>query len=130
MLRKIERYQQAAGQFYPWERRPNPPLAPTLPLKNYTGTYRHPAYNNVTIFLEDGDLHINRQDAAWKVRVDFDHITGDYFMAYIDSTTAPGLVFREAVPAEFKVGSDGVSKSFGIIAEPEMNGEKIWFDRM
>jgi hypothetical protein len=75
-------------------------------------------------------LHINRQDAVWKVWLDIEHITGDYFIAYLDSTTAPGLVFREAAPAEFKVGSDGVSRLFGIIVEPAMGGEKIWFERM
>ncbi len=52
-------------------------------------------------------------------------------MAYIDSTTAPGLIFREAVAAEFVIGSDGVAKKFGLAAEPEMGSEgRIWFDRI
>ena len=126
----METYNNALWKFYPFESRPNPPLTPTLPLQNYTGTYRHPAYQNITIFLEDNDLHANREDAVWKVRLDIEHVTGDYFMAYIDSITAPGLVFKAAVPAEFRIGSDGVSKSFGIAAEVEMNGKKIWFERI
>ena len=65
-------------------------------------------------------MHINRQDATLKVKLDLEHVSGDYFMAYIDSTLAPGLVFKEATPAEFVVGGDGVSKSFGIAPQPEM----------
>jgi hypothetical protein len=66
-----------------------------------------------------------------KVKLDLEHVSGDYFMAYIDSTLAPGLAFQEAAPAEFVVGSDGVSKSFGIAAQPEMRiGARIQFTRI
>jgi hypothetical protein len=116
--RLIERYNGAKEKFYPDI--PNPPIPHTLPLENYTGTYYNPGYRNVTIFEKDGALHINRQDATLKVKLDLEHVSGDYFMAYIDSTLAPGLVFKEAVPAEFVVGSNGVSKSFGIATQPEM----------
>lgn len=52
-------------------------------------------------------------------------------MAYIDSATAPGLIFRKAVAAEFLVGVDGIARKFGIAAEPEMGVEaRIWFERV
>jgi hypothetical protein len=52
-------------------------------------------------------------------------------MAYMDSTTAPGLIFKEATPAEFKVGADGISQVFGINAEPEMGPKgRISFQRI
>jgi len=47
---------------------PNPRLAPTLPLLNYTGTYYNPGYQNITIFLKDGILAANRTDAAVSAR--------------------------------------------------------------
>lgn len=43
---------------------PNPTLAPTLPLLNYAGTYHHPGYQNITIFLKDGALAANRTDTT------------------------------------------------------------------
>lgn len=85
----------------------------------------------MTLSLKDDRLFINRSDHAWKIGLDLEHISGDHFMAYADSLTAPGLVFREAVPAEFKVGGDGVSSSFGIMVEPRMGMDsRIWFDRI
>jgi hypothetical protein len=81
--------------------------------------------------LKDGKLRADRADATWKLHLDLEYVSGDYFMAYIDSTTAPGLIFREAVAAEFVIGSDGVAKKFGLAAEPEMGSEgRIWFDRI
>jgi hypothetical protein len=125
----IERNKNAKNQYY--SDIPNPPIPHTLPLANYTGTYYNPGYRNVTIFEKDGALHIDRQDVTLKVKLDLEHVSGDYFMAYIDSTLAPGLVFQEAAPAGFVVGSDGVSKSFGIATQPEMRiGARIQFTRI
>jgi len=68
--------------------------------------------------------------SQWRVLLDFEHVSGDHFMTFIDSATAPGLIFKEARPAEFVVGSDGISKKFGIAAEPSMGiDKKIWFER-
>jgi hypothetical protein len=80
--------------------------------------------------LKDDQLFINRSDHSWKIAVDLEHISGDHFMFYADSLTAPGLIFKDAGPAEFKVGGDGISKAFGMLAEPSMGLEKIWFDRI
>jgi len=51
-------------------------------------------------------------------------------MAYLDSSTAPGLIFKQAIPAEFVIGSDGVVQKFGIAHEEAMGSEKIWFERV
>lgn len=126
---KEERYQNASKTFYPSV--PDPPIAASLPLENYTGIYYNHGYHNMTVSLKDDQLFVNRSDHAWKIGVDLEHVSGDHFMAYVDSLTAPGLVFREAVPAEFKVGADGVSNSFGILAAYEMGpNSRIWFDRI
>lgn len=58
--RNNERYEKALENFYP----NSPRIAPTLPLANYTGTYFHPAYHNLTIMLKDGALAANRSDSA------------------------------------------------------------------
>ena len=68
---------------------------------------------------------------TWKQRLDFKHVSGDYFMVYTDSTTAPGSVHQDVMPAEFRVGGDGVVKSLGIALASEMGKEgRIWFERV
>ena len=85
----------------------------------------------MTIVLRDDHLFINRSDASWKMCIDLEHVSGDRFMAYIDSSTAPGIIFKQAVPAEFIVGADGASSSFGVLAEKEMGpNSRIWFNRL
>jgi hypothetical protein len=58
-------------------------------------------------------------------------MSGDFFMAHIDSTTAPGFAFQQATAAEFHVGANGIPKTFGLAAEPEMGlSGRIFFDRI
>jgi hypothetical protein len=129
MQKSEEEYKNTWRQVYP--NIPEPPLPTTLPLRSYTGTYFHPAYNNITLELKDDALYSNRQDATLKLEFRLEHISGDYFMAYADSTEAPGSVFKAAAPAEFKVSSDGISKTLGLAAEPEMGPQgRIWFERV
>lgn len=129
LKQRADEYDNATQIFYP--NIPYPPLPATLPLANYTGTYFHPAYRNLTIYVKDDILHADRLDASWQIAVDFKHVSGDYFMAFADSVNAPGFIFKGALPAEFKVGSDGVSKSFGIALEGEMGLDaRIWFERI
>ncbi|TAQ87178.1 hypothetical protein B7494_g4491 [Chlorociboria aeruginascens] len=126
---EAEQYKNALQIFYP--NIPNPPLPHTVPLSHYEGTYFHPAYHSLTLALKDGRLHIDRDDATWKIVCDLEHVSGEYFMAYIDSSTAPGSVFKHAAPAEFRIASDGTPNAFGVMAEPQMGIEgRIWFDRI
>lgn len=129
MQQTAKDYENTRKEAYPSI--PNPPLPTTLPLTEYAGTYFNPAYNNITLELKDGALYANRQDAVLKLDFRFEHISGDYFMTYADSPEAPGIEFKVAAPAEFKVGPDGVSKAFGLAAEPEMGPQgRIWFERV
>jgi hypothetical protein len=129
LKRQNEKYEKAKERFYPSV--PSPPLPATLPLQNYTGIYSHPAYHNINLVFKDGKLHLNRGNASWKLIFDLEHVSGDYFLAHIDSKTAPGLIFKSAAPAEFVIGSDGTPKSFGFAAAEEMGPEgRIWFERI
>ena len=74
---------------------------------------------------------MSRTDAVLKLKFKLEHISGDYFMAYGDSPEAPGTEFKVAAAAEFKVNSEGISKSFGLAAEPQMGPHgRIWFERV
>jgi hypothetical protein len=129
MQKSVEEYKNGWKGAYP--NIPNPRLPTTLPVQNYTGTYFNPGYNNITIEIKDGALYANRSDATLKVELTLEHISGDYFMAYADSTEAPGLPFKVAAPAEFEISPEGISKTLGLAAEPEMGKDgRIWFERL
>jgi hypothetical protein len=111
-------------------------------MANYTGTYFHPAYHNLTINIGPSSnslspttsipeqLYLSRS-TSWEIAASLTHISGDYFMCYLDSTRAPGLIFKSAIPSEFIVGADGIARKFGIAAEEEMGKEgRIWFERI
>lgn len=124
-----EKYENAARIFYPSI--PSPPLPLSRPLAKYAGTYFNPGYKNVTLVVQDGRLHCDRAEGTWQLVWDLEHVTGEHFLAHIDSATAPGLVFKQATAAEFVLGSDGVVRRFGIAGESEMGREaRIWFDRL
>ncbi|RDW94512.1 hypothetical protein BP5796_00275 [Coleophoma crateriformis] len=126
----IEDYNNATSIYYP--HLPSPKLPLTLPIAAYTGTYHNAGYQNMTVTLtSEGSLHIDRTNATWKMLVDLEHVSGDYFIARLDSSVAPGSLFKEAVAAEFRIGSDGVPVEFGLAAEPMMGKEgRIWFKRI
>ncbi|KAM3071256.1 hypothetical protein ACMFMF_007729 [Clarireedia jacksonii] len=121
-------YKNAVSRHYP--NIPKPALPASLPIANYTGTYFHPAYRNATITFSNDVLKIDRSEQQlWKIAGEIKHISGDFFMAYVDSTMAPKSAFMGALPAEFRVDENGIAKSFGILVEGAMK-EKIWFERV
>lgn len=87
----------------------------------------------MTFILRHSKLYAFR-NVTWETiatEIVLEHASGDYFTAYIDSATAPGGKFREAVPAEFLISSEGVVSKFGIAAEPQMGiYGRIWFERI
>jgi hypothetical protein len=66
-MRFIQFHRSDTPSFYP--DLPSPRLPPTLPLANYTGTYHHPGYQNITIFLKDGALAANRTDITVSMEI-------------------------------------------------------------
>lgn len=124
-----QKYANATQLYYPHI--PSPPLPLSLPLDRYAGTYFNAGYKNMTLAVRDGQLHCDRMDGAWQFVLDLEHVTGEHFLARIDSATAPGLVLKEATAVEFVLGADGVVRRFGIAADSEMGREgRIWFDRI
>jgi len=98
-------------------------------LLNYTGTYFHLAWRNLTLVLQDDALFINRTDAVWKMTIHLTHVSGDHFMGFVNKNTgAP--TFRQALPMQFQVGSNGVVKKLGVAGEKSMGEEMLWFSRV
>lgn len=125
-----ELYSNATARFYP--SLPRPTHDASIPLIAFEGTYNNGGYGNMTIFMNAtrGALQINRFDATWKVELELEHVSGDFFIASLDSVAAPGHIFKERFPAEFVVGADGRPEKFGVRIEPSLGDEKIWFERV
>ncbi|KAH8665971.1 beta-lactamase/transpeptidase-like protein [Tricladium varicosporioides] len=139
-------YENARNRLYP--NTPNPPLPPALPISSYTGTFYHPAYHNLTIALPfasapfshiSNKLHISRLNAAWKLQMNLVHVSGEFWLSYIDSTVAPGGIFKQVVPMEFRISSEGVVREVGMDWAGENGGVgpagggdagRVWFTRI
>jgi hypothetical protein len=105
---------KAMDKYYP--NRADPPLARILPLNKYLGTYHHPAYQNITLTLteESGDgTHPKRElrsaqtDFVWKVIYEFEHVSGEYWLVFINMQNTPNGFFQQYGKAEFKLGVSG-----------------------
>lgn len=124
---RLDVYNSAKDTYYP-QTLDFRPLS--LELARYAGTYYNPGYRNCTIYYKNGQLQIDR-NYSFHVHADLEHVTGDYFMAYIDSTSTPDTLFQKAVAAEFVVGPDGAARKFGIAIEATMGTDgRIWFERI
>ena len=117
----------------------------SLPLQNYTGTYRNEGYYDITITLvaQPDQQQPHQQphlrsiiDRAWPYTFDLIHVSGEYFvakgqMSSPDGETDPTDPLEvQIAKAEFRLGEDGEIAAVGAAVEPEMKGEKIWFRRV
>ncbi|KAL9601803.1 MAG: hypothetical protein Q9219_002293 [cf. Caloplaca sp. 3 TL-2023] len=119
----------------------------SLPLEKYTGIYHNAGYRNLTITLSPPSPSSSTPEAGKHLRslitgimpfrFTFEHVSGEFFliigqpdipgMEGID-TTAPWQILL--LKAEFRIGQDGEVAEVGVDMEPQMGGEKIWFDRV
>lgn len=125
----------AKSNFYPSI--PSPPLPLSLPLSAYEGTYHHPAYHNMTVVVaaspndDNSTFTIDRSNQTIAMSISLKHVSGEFFLAYVESTkTAGTLALEDAYPAQFKLRKDGTVGAYGARIELTMEEELIWFDRI
>jgi hypothetical protein len=131
-VKNKEKWLSSAKQRY-YPHLPVPALSLSLGLAQYTATYYHPGYRNITIELAPSSstrLSFTRTDSTWKYHAELEHVSGDFFLGQLDMLNAPNIMFREAFPAEFRLGPDAKVTMFGALLEPAMGDEKIWFTRI
>jgi hypothetical protein len=124
---------------------PDPPLPPSAELAAFTGLYTHPAYPLLNITDSDhhcaGDLlpplsnctkpaklcitSLFEQGSKIYSPIELMHVSGDFWALGWESIGMPQLTM-----AEFRLGPDGYAQSVGILMEPTMKGEFIWWDRI
>ena len=133
--------QTGRERLYP--RVPTKPLPSSLPLEAYSGLYNHPGYQNLTLKLAKPSdnlpladptskiLHADALDRTWASVLDFEHVSGEYFLMYTSSPKMDGTTSLEgAVKAEFRLGASGRVEALGIAMEPEMGDDKIWYKKL
>ncbi|KAJ5225737.1 hypothetical protein N7468_006962 [Penicillium chermesinum] len=110
--------------------RPPVVLPPALPLAAYAGTYYHPGYRCVTVYLSsEGVLRAGRRDMTWPEQITLQHVTGEHFLMLSNHNEDFGAFCPEVYDAEFRVSVEGRPWALGISWERAMGGEKIWFER-
>ncbi|KAI1141810.1 beta-lactamase/transpeptidase-like protein [Hypoxylon sp. FL0543] len=120
--RQLKLPETAVDDLYP--ERADPPLPRALPLEEYIGVYSHPAYQNITLELLDGDVVTPTDDQAkmrgrrgelkavrdnmeWQMTFEYIHVSGEFWAVIIDMLNTPNMVTAQLARAEFVVGIKG-----------------------
>jgi len=127
---------------------PSPIVPLTLPLPSYAGTYQHPAYKSLTIYLDLSELSnslpstkLSTKATTYQLRADrsqnilheqltFEHVSGEFFVAKSKHLEDFGALFDDVYPVEFRIGADGRVTAVGVGWEESMGKEKIWLQRV
>ncbi len=118
-------------------------MPPTFPLSSYTGTYHHPGYKTLTIYLAPPDplsnasinartytLRADRSETILCEQLTFEHVSGEFFIAKSKHLEDFGVLFDDVYPVVFRIGPDGRVVAVGIRWEESMGEEKIWMQRV
>ncbi|RHZ52915.1 uncharacterized protein CDV56_105763 [Aspergillus thermomutatus] len=125
--RSIKTMKEAKRRLYP--SLPSQPLPPSLSLELYAGVYAHPGYGSFELLLdEDRKLYADLPDRAIVTRLELEHASGDFFVGklYSPGGGGDGVTFFQV---EFSIDSRAQVERVGLDLEPELRGDKIWFDR-
>lgn len=119
-------YTHAVDVVYP--NRQDPASPPTLAVSEFAGTYYDPGYGNITLCEKphpdkpgESILVAHRPEATWNYSMRFNHVTGDYWIVYLDASIWAGVRFGEFVAAKFELGADGKASGVEITWEGRMD---------
>ncbi|KAL8827756.1 MAG: hypothetical protein Q9191_002995 [Dirinaria sp. TL-2023a] len=130
----------------------------SLPLEAYTGLYSNPGYHNITIGIASRSsdsplgsftqsiLGVSNNRASkylksslshtWSTILEFEHVSGEFFiirgywdvgLKHIDYSDPFSI---NTYKAEFRIGENGKVSELGVLLEPSMGEEKIWFRKL
>jgi hypothetical protein len=124
-------------------------LPATLPIERYAGTYYNSGYQNITLTLTQRDGHIEttgpsgertlrlraeQPDHTWPRSILFEHVSGEFWVAYVKLLTGPGTkLLWEYASVQFKLAPNGMASQIGIEWRDMMTGivdGVIWYDRV
>ncbi|OQE37330.1 hypothetical protein PENCOP_c010G00371 [Penicillium coprophilum] len=105
---------------------PNPPVPCALHISKYAGIYKNSMGLTITIDLTSRGLMADLRDRVIPCEIYIVHASGEHFVGRIHNS---GLNLLPPFPVEFYIGATGVVRKVGLLLEPALKGEKIWFDR-
>lgn len=126
MAEALEKPDTAMEEYFP--HRAQPPVSRALPLSAYTGTYHNPGYQSLVIQQSDNDetttisrrrvlrkgegsgrreLFAAHHDRVWKMDFEFEHVSGEHWLVYIDFKNTPNRLMHQYSKAQFRIGYDG-----------------------
>ncbi|KAJ5334965.1 hypothetical protein N7452_007368 [Penicillium brevicompactum] len=108
-------------------RLPDPPILHSLLLIKYTGTYLHRSEAMIDLRIESGCLVADLQDRVIPCELSISHASGEFFIGRIYRT---GLDLLPPFMVEFCLDSAGKVTKMGLLIEPDINEQKIWFERL
>ena len=103
-------------------------LPHSLPLGSYAGSYWHPAYKEFVIEHQDGILKSKWRRSSLEFEVKIQHVTGEFFFCIGYPVWDPED--PQYAPAEFKINAGGQVAELGVLFEPAMAPDKIWFTKV
>lgn len=125
--RSIKTMEEAKRRLYPGL--PSLPLPPSLSLETYAGVYTHPGYGSFELLLDEGrKLYADLPDRAIVTRLELEHASGDFFVGKLYSPGGGGDAVN-FFQVEFSIDYKADVKRVGLDLEPELRGNKIWFER-
>lgn len=139
LLKKELRLRNSIQTLYP--DLPKERIPPTLPLESYIGKYYDPGYGTLELKLvnvssinnpddmikSDQVLHVEVRNRSWEHDVEIEHVNGEHFVVWIHSPLKGQILFTNATSGEFRIGSNGKVSMFGVVYDPQMGENKIWF---
>lgn len=109
-------------------------------MDKYAGTYYHPAYQYINLRVAESShsnskstikLVADRPDVTWKLSMEFEHVSGEYWVVYLRFAHSKNGIMDEVSPAQFKIGADGSVEALGVTwgSTPDaMVDGLIWFE--
>jgi len=123
-----ERAAKAVERFYPNLPETRQPCS--LPLSDFAGTYSHPGYQTMNIYLGENGLKADRTETTWPEHMEFEHVTRDFFVITSNWRGDFAAYYPDKYPAEFRIGAANKVSEVGIGWEASMGNEKIWLKRV
>ncbi|RMZ14222.1 hypothetical protein D0862_02089 [Hortaea werneckii] len=116
------------------------PIMPSLPLKAYEGTYRHPAYHEFSVTTSRSETHdvqntplslsmAPSEGAFLNISATLEHVNGEHWLARFHIGTPGNWMLEDAVKSRFEIGASAKVQGLWFQAEPALD-EPAWFERV
>lgn len=126
-LEAAEKQARARDRLFPTA--PAASTPPSLPIADYSGTFKHPGYGSITFEVQaddEGDYMYCHIKSTFDRRVKLRHINAEHWLGIFKSGKSP---LESALRARTRLGVDGKVMAWEIAMEPAMPDTMMIFER-